>query len=855
MPKNTHHHRSSSASSTKNRSTESTNKWKIPHYYRRSASGSTQASPEKNSSATSVCSTPTLSTMNVMSSPRKVLLEEPRDNNTTAKKASRKKSGEMVFVNYTVQDTANNGDGDGDIDLQTKPVSIPAPKAKLKKKSSKRRMLKIFGSSKSEHIEDIVEEQPMALQMDSQLQPQLGTPVSECGFDTSSFTTKKSYNSFLKHNRLHGKASFSNSLSFPSLNMIGNTNDISIENNEFGSEGEVVPKSTHDPSLAKPPPSRLNENERNSTPNLSSIPLLNTKNTRLKYNKVAPQSLDQQKLRDDGLYYSTESFNFKDQGCNTNKSSLSLNSDSMTSHFTRHSPDSPRTSGSFNGGDSQSRVKLPEENDASIAFSKMFTRKRANTGGSTCSLASPTISQTIQQSNAKVNKLPSQRTTSVGSLSSMSNRYSPIRVASPGRARSGTRGSSLYRLSRDLNSLPSVTDLPEMDNTTQVNEIFLDGQPQRKNSSTKSGHRKKQESISDAQRNQNSNSHISTPSSSFVTPPYYMTGLTLPSSASTSSTPNVFETNSINFVQSANAVTSSRPSSNFSSFEKEYINENDGTAETSTFNTPVESLPALKGIPRSTLEENEEDDVLVQEIPNTTQFQRRNTMGTDTHRKDEGLDFNSLMPHGSTTSSSIVDSVMTNSISTTTSNATGNYFQDQEKYTLVNTGLGLSDANLDHFIRSQLKHASRETNNMGNRISYSNSIPNNNDTGRADLQVYTEFDFENPESFFHEQSKLMGEVSHSKNNSNNAINMNEPKSADTYMGNISPDTSATVSLGDLIGSNVSNNSEKNFYDGHTFVPQYQQDSSVENSNSQNTAPITNNDIDNNLQSFYFDNDN
>ncbi|AJU45211.1 AGA_1a_G0016160.mRNA.1.CDS.1 [Saccharomyces cerevisiae] len=851
MPKNSHHHRSSSVNSTKSRSTESTNKWKIPHYYRRSASGSTQASPDRNSS-TGSCSTPVLPTMNVMSSPKKVLLEDPRDNHTKAKKSSRKKSGEMVFVNYTVQDTAN----ENDTDLQTQPVSVPAPKAKLKKKSSKRRMLKIFGSSKNEHIEDIVEEQPMVLQMDSESKPLSGTPISESGIDASSLTTKRSYNSFLKHNRLNGKTPFSGNLSFPSLNMMGNTTDLPIDNNDFCSEKEVVPKSTHDPSLAKPP-SRFTGSETNSTPNLSSIPLMNTKNTRLKYNKVAPQSSDRQKSQESGLYHSTESFNFKDQNYSNNKSSLSLNSDLSTPHFAKHSPDSPRTSRSFNCGDSQSKVKLPEENDASIAFSKMFTRKRANTGGSTCSLASPTIAQTIQQSNIKVNKLPTQRTTSVGSLSSMSNRYSPIRVASPGRARSATRGSSLYRLSRDLNSLPSVTDLPEMDSTTPVNEIFLDGQPQHKSGSVKGGHRKKQESISDAQRIQNSNSYITTPSSSLVTPPYYMTGYTLPSSASASSTPNVLETHNMNFVPSTSTVTSYRPSSNFSSFDKEYSNENDASGEFSAFNTPMENIPALKGIPRSTLEENEEEDVPVQDIPNTVHFQRRDIMGMDTHRKDDSLDFNSLMPHGSTTSSSIVDSVMTNSISTTTSNATGNYFQDQDKYTLVNTGLGLSDTNLDHFIRSQWKHASRSesNNNTGNRVSYSGSTPNNVDTTKTNLQVYTEFDFENPESFFHEQSKLLGEMGHSNNNSNSAINMNEPKSADTYIGNISPDTSATVSLGDLMGSNVSNNSERNFYDGHTFVPQYQANSSVENSNNQNAAPIANNDIDNNLQSFYFDNSN
>ncbi|KOH00114.1 Bck2p [Saccharomyces eubayanus] len=847
MPKNNHHHRSSSVSSTKNRSTESTNKWKIPHYYRRSASGSTQASPNRSSS-TEACSTPILPTMNVMSSPKKVLLEEPRDNK--AKKTSRKKSGEMVFVNYTVQDTAN----EEDTDLKSEPAPVPAPKAKLKKKSSKRRMLKIFGSSKNEHIEDIVEEQPMVLQTDlqPQSQSQSGTPTSEHGFDPSSLTSKRSYNSFLKHNRLHGKTSFSSGLSFPSLNMMGNASDISIEKSGFGCVNEVVPKSTHNPSLAKPP-SRFDENERNS-PNLSNIPLLNTKNTRLKYNKVASQNSDQQRLQESGLYHSNESFSFKDHSTSTNKSSLSLNSDSGTSHFTKHSPDSPRTSRSFNCGDSQSRAKLPEENDASIAFSKMFTRKRANTGGSTCSLASPTISQAIQQSNMKVNKLPTQRTTSVSSLSSMSNRYSPIRVASPGRPRSGTRGSSLYRLSRDLNSLPSVTDLPEMDSTTPVNEIFLDSQLQYKNSGGKHGHRKKQESISDAQRNQNANSHISTPSSSLVTPPYYMTGFTLPSSASASSTPNVLETNNMNLVQSANVATSSRPFSNFSSFEKEYNNENDGTAETSAFNTPLENIPALKGIPRSTLEENEEEDVLVQDVQTTTNFRRRDAIGMDAHRKEDSLDFSSLMPHGSTTNSSIVDSVMTNSVSTTTSNATGNYFQDQEKYTLVNTGLGLSDANLDHFIRTQFKQASKlDSNSMGNRVSYNGSITNNNDPTRANLQVYTEFDFENPESFFHEQSKLLGEMSHGNNNGDNDISMNEPKSADTFIGNISPDTSATVSLGDLMSSNVSNNSERNFYDGHTFVPQFQQNSSIEDSSNQNMAPVTNNDIDNNLQSFYFDN--
>lgn len=63
-------------------------------------------------------------------------------------------------------------------------------------------------------------------------------------------------------------------------------------------------------------------------------------------------------------------------------------------------------------------------------------------------------------------------------------------------------------------------------------------------------------------------------------------------------------------------------------------------------------------------------------------------MGMDAHRKEDSMDFSSLMPHGSTTNSSIVDSVMTNSISTTTSNATGTYFQDQEKYTLV-YGIGI----------------------------------------------------------------------------------------------------------------------------------------------------------------------
>lgn len=90
-------------------------------------------------------------------------------------------------------------------------------------------MLKIFGSSKNEHIEDIVEEQPMVLQMDSESKPLSGTPISESGIDASSLTTKRSYNSFLKHNRLNGKTPFSGNLSFPSLNMMGNTTDLPID--------------------------------------------------------------------------------------------------------------------------------------------------------------------------------------------------------------------------------------------------------------------------------------------------------------------------------------------------------------------------------------------------------------------------------------------------------------------------------------------------------------------------------------------------------------------------------------------------------------------------------------------------
>ncbi|CAI4917844.1 ANM_HP_G0103800.mRNA.1.CDS.1 [Saccharomyces cerevisiae] len=65
-----------------------------------------------------------------------------------------------------------------------------------------------------------------------------------------------------------------------------------------------------------------------------------------------------------------------------------------------------------------------------LHFSKMFTRKNEPTLAGPRVPSLTTIAQTIQQSNIKVNKLPTQRTTSVGSLSSMSNRYSPIRVAS-----------------------------------------------------------------------------------------------------------------------------------------------------------------------------------------------------------------------------------------------------------------------------------------------------------------------------------------------------------------------------------------------------------------------------------------
>ncbi|EDO18456.1 hypothetical protein Kpol_1032p50, partial [Vanderwaltozyma polyspora DSM 70294] len=136
-------------------SAKSINKWKIPHYYKRSQSQhSNQTSKEGDSNV----STP-VPNVNLVASPKKVILDPIGNNRGTLskQKKSSKKNGRMVFVNYTVQDTISENElaieSQDMLSSQqfasnlTVPTDLP-----VGKNNSRRNMLKIFGSTKNSPI-------------------------------------------------------------------------------------------------------------------------------------------------------------------------------------------------------------------------------------------------------------------------------------------------------------------------------------------------------------------------------------------------------------------------------------------------------------------------------------------------------------------------------------------------------------------------------------------------------------------------------------------------------------------------------------------------------------------------------
>lgn len=669
---------------------ESVNKWKIPHYYRRSSGASS------HQSSGSEAGTPITPGTNSMSSPKKVLVEDPKKGKKRpayrSRKNSKKKAGDMVFVNYTVQDTASEENA-----VDSAPELPPTPAISHKKKSSRSRMLKIFGSSKEPNEADN------------------GAHLAACPendglyeHESAQISTKRSCSSFLRYGRFHHGHS---------------------KRSENTAEEEVVPKSSQSPNLVKP--------------------------------------------ASNGIFFGNSSRKVKYLGGMV-KNEIS-SQDSM------------------NG-------KPSDENDASIAFSKMFTRNGANTSGSMSSLIS--LNQNLQdqqsQSHPSVGVPALKKNMSASSISSLSYRCSPIRTASPARPRSGTRGSYTA-------SLHSVIDTEDANNAIFTgNDTYLDSRIGNRNTSVLR-HKKKQDSISDTHRLYstsasastflNNNSNAVTPSSSsLVTPPPFTPGYSLPSNTSASSTPSVMEYAHISQPATYNGLINSANSlGHHSAFNiNQPLSERDSSSEIlfgdSDIPTPVDNQPALRGVSKATLEEDEEKGRMEQEAISNNTSKNKNLL---VRQKVDNLEL--LLPHGSSTGSSQGGSILTNSTSSIPDSSIMGHWQDSNCYALFDSGTGIKG---EHNEKISSGRTLRVASSADLRNGDNGNIIN---TGAMEKDFYAQFDFDNAAAFFHDQSKILApEFSHvvEQPARNVSTPIDEQASAVTSIANYSPGAAATISMED-----------------------------------------------------------
>ena len=441
--------------------------------------------------------------VNIMASPVQIKLSEPpsaRENKNSRASKSKKNGAngknEMVFVNYSVQDTVEN--------------------QKKKKQSKRDRMLRIFTGSNnsnaaiSKGISTPQSSGSSSSTMTLPAQPQLphSAPAS---------ATKRNYASFLKYHRSSSNSTPTQAESFaevvpksepipngqkPALTRSASSSVALIRNNRrcslsqsamklgkshehfekmdllkfnvaknsgSGSASSQTPpnylhrsKSNSNSELRRVPTGSMDASTTSSIPSASSLSNIPTPTMARVYNPKQQFNPDEEEFDHHYLEPYQEYDNFS--------SSASL----------QPSGDTPDSLSTF----------FTDENDASVAFSKLFTRKRTNTGGS---ISSTLSLQATQPAFPHLDRNPSNN--SVPSF-----RHSPIRSSSQSRTRSNTRNSS-QRLSRDLttlqlslkNSSGDSSDGPGM-------ESFLD-------THSKSGrlsHRKKQESISDMAKYHNS---------------------------------------------------------------------------------------------------------------------------------------------------------------------------------------------------------------------------------------------------------------------------------------------------------------------------------------------------------------
>lgn len=480
---------------------ESVSKWKIPHYYRRSSGQNVTPGPDMSTSYAE--SQVTNNNINIMTTPKQVQLQETAAQSKKKSTRGKGKKGEMVFVNYTVKDA--------------KPID---PTLK-KKKSPKSRMLKIFSSS-SHHSDRMRSMPTLATSTDTIDTP----PLSSAS--TPSSATKRSYASFLRYGRLNSSTTVSSPASVMSE--------------------EVVPRSAPLPSMQRPQLGRsLSANvslvNNNGRASLSMGPVENTQSLRCNTAQADFYNGEENDDTDEVDHHYLDQYH----GIQGND-------------FSRAASEEFNSSNHLHGTNS---MHQSDENDASIAFSKMFTRKRANTGGSMSSMVSSGTSSNLSTLH---------RNLSTNSVSSLSNRYSPIRTGSPARQTSNLRGSS-HRLSRELTSLHSSTGFP-VDLALGL-ETYLDTHTKQRQN-----HRRKQDSISDLNKSQ-----VNIMSSQY-------NGAV--SSTSSSSTPGVIE----NSIGPNNGTSVDRSNSTVLSLEHESSLEND-ILEEQEETPPTGDIPAIKGIPRN----------------------------------------------------------------------------------------------------------------------------------------------------------------------------------------------------------------------------------------------------------------
>lgn len=740
---------SHSVGSTPN--TESVNKWKIPHYYRRSPSISSQNSGVNEAGVGSTPSTPNI---NVMTSPKRVLMEDPKKNRkksgTRGRKNGKKKAGEMVFVNYTVQDSASESEGISSSNSATPvdtPVLTPSETINRKKKSSRSRMLKIFGSSRESS--------------DKYATQNINPGDSPCIEETlplsknSGPTTKRSYSSFLKYGKFCGSSA---------ENLPMQAAPSSSSSHSY-TEEEVVPKSDHNPTSVTP---FVQANSEMFTAPPRGIHLLNRKKA---YSELDVTHYTKKGLGNNDAPTDHRLAEKNDQ-VEVPSSTFYTNRKTMSSE--------PSLTGS----------KLGDENDASVAFTKMFTRKRANTGGSMSSLIS--LNHNSQQSNiqpqANNNFMTGsfKKNLSVSSISSTSNRYSPIRTASPGRPRSATRGSSIHRISRDSSSLQNMFEVADPI-TGSASESFLDTQVGNKNGSIR--HKRKQESVSDSIRT-SGNSNSIAPSPSLATPPAFTSGYTVMSSTSASSTPSMLEpSNASQMSNSAQSGGNGYEYTNYSNVLDEDSPPEVMLIQDADVRTPADSLPALKGIPRTTIEEIEEE-------PETNDYYLQ------VRHNNDSLD--RMLANGESTESSQVDSLLTNSVfSLANNNIWPQQWQDQGSYTVSFNGSNVNSGRSEDLEKSISFSGSKKPSPCINTDTLEINSAGDDKLMKkpddSDLQMHIGFDFENSNSFFQEQQN--------KTSNDNNINydrsalsstpVDEQASAVTSIANISPGTGASLSAEDF----------------------------------------------------------